>query len=109
MPYKDPIKQKQALARHYKKNKQLYRVAAAATRVRRINKVNTLKSVPCVDCGVQYPPYIMQFDHTQPGKVDSISRLVRRASMPAVLAEIAKCEVVCANCHASRTYNRGVA
>jgi hypothetical protein len=46
----------------------------------------------------------MQWDHP-PGtkKVAPVSALYR-GKRARVLAEIAKCELVCANCHAIRTY-----
>jgi hypothetical protein len=49
----------------------------------------------------------MQWDHL-PGyeKVGDLGRLQARHSKAAVLAEIAKCELVCANCHAVRTFRR---
>lgn len=61
---------------------------------------------PCVDCGVIYPPYVMDFDHLDPTtKVDKISRLAAQTtSKEKLLAEIAKCDLVCANCHRERTY-----
>src|SRR6266581_1725746 len=63
-------------------------------------KLDALKSRPCADCGVQYPPYVMQFDHRDPAeKSFGIGRLITRA-WDRMLAEIAKCDVVCANCHA---------
>ena len=48
----------------------------------------------------------MTWDHL-PGreKVNEVSNL-RRTSRKAVLAEIAKCELVCANCHAVRSFER---
>lgn len=63
-----------------------------------------LKSVPCADCGIQYQPWQMQFDHVRGEKLFGISDF--RASEAAVIAEVAKCDVVCANCHADRTYRR---
>ena len=59
---------------------------------------------PCTDCGRIYPPEVMQWDHL-PGtqKLADVS-LIR--SRDAVLAEIAKCELVCTNCHAIRTFHR---
>jgi hypothetical protein len=63
----------------------------------------------CSDCGYNANPVALQFDHL-PGneKVADIARLAwLKRSMSSLLAEIAKCEVVCANCHAIRTFNRG--
>lgn len=69
--------------------------------------VRHLKSTtPCMDCGQSYPFYVMQFDH-RPNEIKSfeISR-ARRHTREEVLAEIAKCDLVCANCHHIRTYDR---
>jgi hypothetical protein len=63
---------------------------------------------PCADCGIEYPHYVMDFDH-RPGFVKraNLSILVKRGAAEAVLrAEIAKCDLVCANCHRVRTYRR---
>jgi hypothetical protein len=65
----------------------------------------------CMDCGLAHPPHRLQFDH-RPGdtKIKEISWLVSHAySMKTLQAEIAKCDLVCANCHADRTYARMVA
>lgn len=62
-------------------------------------------STPCVDCKKQYPYYVMQFDHIASDKEFTISQFGKR-SRKKVMAEVAKCEVVCANCHAERTYSR---
>lgn len=68
----------------------------------------SLKSGPCKDCLRTYPPYVMDFDH-RPGetKLFEISKGYRRNARVTVLAEIAKCDLVCANCHRIRTHNRG--
>jgi hypothetical protein len=66
---------------------------------------------PCSDCGGVFHPAAMQWDHI-PGteKVADVAQLVTRHNRSAVLAEIAKCELVCANCHALRSFQRrGVA
>lgn len=62
---------------------------------------------PCTDCGRIYPPQVMQWDHL-PGapKLGDISTAFRKVSREQLLAEIAKCELVCANCHAMRTFER---
>jgi hypothetical protein len=49
----------------------------------------------------------MDFDHLTPdSKQGEVMRLIGRAGMPRILSEVAKCEIVCANCHRMRTYNR---
>jgi hypothetical protein len=63
---------------------------------------------PCADCGVRYPHYVLDYDH-RPGcqKRANLSILVKRgAKKEVLLAEIAKCDLVCANCHRARTYQR---
>ena len=61
----------------------------------------------CVDCGYNAHPAALHFDHL-PGveKTAGIAKLIGRIGREPMLAEIAKCEVVCANCHAVRTAER---
>jgi hypothetical protein len=61
----------------------------------------------CTDCGDTFPPECMQWDHL-PGtvKLGEISDKMRQWSPKLIFEEIAKCELVCANCHAIRTYRR---
>jgi len=60
-----------------------------------------------MDCGRVFPPQVMQWDHL-PGaqKLGDISTGLRRRSRTQILEEIAKCELVCANCHTIRTFER---
>lgn len=63
-------------------------------------------STPCLDCGVIYPFYVMQFDHRpDEPKLFELSRMNKRSRQD-VEDEIAKCDLVCANCHSIRTYER---
>jgi hypothetical protein len=67
------------------------------------------KAHPCTDCGVQYPPWVMDFDHIK-GKEFGVSRMVSaRIGLDRIHAEIAKCELVCSNCHRQREHDRLVA
>ena len=61
----------------------------------------------CADCGYNKHPAAMEFDHL-PGtkKLFNISEQVGNRSVESLWSEIAKCEVVCANCHAIRTAER---
>lgn len=62
----------------------------------------------CIDCGYAEHPAALQFDHVRGEKRGDIAAMRRGgASMVRILAEIDKCEVVCANCHAVRTVERG--
>ena len=65
--------------------------------------IHEAKDVPCADCGVRYPFWIMQFDHVRGEKLFVLSSTSSRA-LQKVKDEIAKCDVVCANCHRIRTY-----
>lgn len=65
------------------------------------------ESNPCLDCGVSYPYYVMQFDHVRGTKLGNVSAAITNDwSRTKIEAEIAKCELVCSNCHAVRTYQR---
>lgn len=61
----------------------------------------------CADCGLFYPHYMLEFDHL-PGskKVDNVYRVLKKYGVESAWQEVAKCEVVCANCHKRRTYER---
>ena len=64
-----------------------------------------LKDVPCLDCNNRYPHYVMEFDHVRGQKQFTISQHPRD-SHKTLLAEVKKCDIVCANCHRIRTHNR---
>lgn len=108
MAYKDKHDPRllEARRRHYYANKQSYKDRKLAYKKRIQGIIREAKNVPCTDCDVRYPFYIMQFDHTNDNKEYNIAALVSCGNISKVLAEIAKCEVVCANCHAERTYSR---
>ena len=60
----------------------------------------------CTDCG-ETDPLVLEFDHIGDDKAADVSRLVvDGVSWERVAQEIAKCEVVCANCHRRRTAQR---
>jgi hypothetical protein len=51
-------------------------------------------------------PLVLEFDHLR-DKEFSIGSGIRDRPWKNVLAEMEKCEVVCANCHRRRTNRRG--
>ena len=110
MPYKNPDDPRRLLSgrKHYAKNKAKYIANAMVAKERLRNHVGNYKSKPCTDCGIKYPYYVMQLDHLR-DKEYTISKLVNSNNFKKLEIELSKCEVVCANCHAARTYHRGVA
>lgn len=110
MPYKDPEKQKAAQRRHTERNREKRRLSQQAKRREMREWITSLKrDISCKDCAGVFHPAAMHFDHL-PGyvKVAGIREMVNRFPNRALIeAEMAKCELVCANCHAVRTYERG--
>ena len=76
-------------------------------RTRLMAYVQKLKNdTPCADCSESYPYWMMDFDHLR-DKEFSLSCFWRVTVDPVrVRAEIDKCEIVCANCHRTRTHYR---
>ena len=62
-----------------------------------------LDSHHCADCN-ESDPHTLEFDHVRGVKSEHVSKLIQNATSEIRLkAEIAKCDVVCANCHRRRT------
>jgi hypothetical protein len=68
-------------------------------------KLDEIKGAPCRDCGGVFRPCQMDFDHVRGEKVAPVTRLIGRPD-GAMLLEIEKCDLVCANCHRARTWHR---
>ncbi len=60
---------------------------------------------PCLDCGGLLPPFCMDFDHVRGEKRLPLSQMVTY-SPEVIVAEIEKCDLVCACCHRIRTEQR---
>jgi hypothetical protein len=101
--------QRQRCQRHYRHNAAAYkdRVARNNLRIRTANREKLLEHLlnqRCLDCGLR-DLAVLEFDHRDPSrKRMEVSNLATGAySWSAILAEIGKCDVVCANCHRKRT------
>lgn len=106
VPYSDPSKQREYARKHYKENKQRYLDRNRINRKKLRRYVAKIKeSSSCADCGNNYPHYVMDFDHLS-NKEGLIIEFIRRHNKKALDREMAKCEVVCSNCHRIRSHNR---
>jgi len=67
-----------------------------------------LLAQPCADCERSFPHYVMEFDHVpeRGPKLFSVGNTSHWHNRERLVAEIAKCDVVCANCHRTRTWQR---
>ena len=97
--------------KHYEENIERYKARSAASnkklRLRNRDYIKNIKeATPCLDCGKKYPYYVMHFDHIydKNGSVSDLSRA--SSSIERIQKEIDNCELVCANCHAERTFSR---
>ena len=60
-----------------------------------------------MDCGNTFPPVCMDFDHRpNTDKKFNIGERYANAPISVLRAEIAKCDVVCSNCHRIRTWKK---
>ena len=83
-----------------------FRTRANTFRAKRKAFIAFHKAKPCMDCGGTFPTECMDFDHRDGlDKSFNVSNSTH-LSEEVLLEEIAKCDVVCANCHRTRTKNR---
>lgn len=96
--------------RHYAENKEALRARHKAYVEANAQRMYDYKlTLECMDCppGTKHMPFQLDFDH-RPGvdKKKNLSTLVRSAGWNTIMDELAKCDVVCANCHRARTWNQ---
>jgi hypothetical protein len=110
MPFKDPEKRK-AYQREYKKlwykeNKEKH-IGYVRNYDGGIQKwfMEYKKTLVCENCGENHPA-CLEFHHVDPKqKKFSVSNRRDRPSKEGLLKEIAKCRVLCANCHRKEHHN----
>ena len=110
--------------KHYNKKRKsylkMYRIKYRVNHYKKILEMNqnfrqaikdviwSIKYNPCTDCHKMFNPVAMQFDHLPEFKKDnSVAVMVNKLRpLSTIFCEIAKCDLVCANCHATRTFER---
>lgn len=110
MKYRTKAEQAWYGRQHYRRHKDRYDESVRRQREKTKAMIRAVKDAPCADCGHRYPYYVMHFDH-RPGEIKlfEISDMGRKGSYSwdTIRREMAKCDVVCSNCHAERTHQRG--
>lgn len=95
---------------YYEKNKEKQKKMIYASKRIRVEKAkeyvkNLKSSTPCMDCGILYPHYVMDFDHQHSKKFLISMAMHDGTSIDKIKNEIEKCEIVCSNCHRIRTHS----
>ena len=71
---------------------------------RRLWYANFMKDKKCELCGLN-DPICLEWHHIDPStKIAKVTKLLESSSIENVLAEIKKCQCVCANCHRRITH-----
>jgi len=91
---------------HYQANSDKVKAASKARKQASADRLWEYKQgKSCKDCGYNNP-LALEFDHLG-DKLHDVGWMASQGfSWKAVLSEIAKCEIVCANCHRIRTATR---
>lgn len=86
--------------KYYLRDKEGYARRNRHTRIKLRDEVREIKATAgCLYCE-ECEPCCLDFHHPNDNKESTVSSLVMKASRLKALKEIAKCEVVCRNCHA---------
>lgn len=89
----------------YSKNKKYYLDRNREQRAKNRKLYTELKSnTPCAKCGGHFPNCVMDYDHKDPSSKKMCVAQMMGYSWKVILEEIAKCELLCANCHRIKTY-----
>jgi hypothetical protein len=94
---------------HYDRSYKRRSVKISKYHSQRAKYVRELKAnSPCVDCKLNFDPWILHFDHVSGIKKFKIAAGVHSKGIEAIKEEIEKCEIVCGNCHYDRTFKRKI-
>ena len=109
MPYKDESVRKayhkQRSRKHYEENREELLAKATARRRQLRAKWHAFKrTLKCTICGFSHPA-ALDFHHKDPSKKEAhIHRLLKNGLNDKLKKELAKCIVLCSNCHRIHHY-----
>ena len=96
----------EAKRRWYRDNKERVLFNNSRSRKEIRQQLSEIKeNTPCEDCKHFYPAFVMEFDHVRGDKKFDIGSGMA-SGIHIIMKEVAKCDIVCANCHRIRTHKR---
>jgi hypothetical protein len=108
MPFKDKEK-KREYQNKWCRDRKYGTISRNRSKLRNIEFVRKYKeNKPCDDCGKYFHFFVMDFDHREgETKIENVAQLAHKGyALDKLIAEIEKCDLVCANCHRLRTFRR---
>lgn len=98
--------ERRAAARKQEAKRVLTRGSRQRVKARNRDVVEEAKATtPCADCQKFFPSVCMDFHHVRGNKKATIARMVNDGfSTQAILYEMKKCVLICANCHRIRHF-----
>lgn len=106
MTVEERVERQRVYAKRYQaKNMEMLKIKEKRWKKNVQQQVDVLKEAsPCLDCGRYFPAVCMDYDHINDDKTMSVSQTITHGwAFKRVLTEIAKCDLVCSNCHRIRT------
>jgi hypothetical protein len=102
MPYADKQMQRTAQNESNKRRRSKINETRRAHQARIKAYIAAQKNKPCADCGESFPAKVMDFHHVGE-KLFELSKAANwQRKISDIDAEIAKCVLLCANCHRLR-------
>jgi hypothetical protein len=93
LPYKDPEARLRVRKKsHLMMQERFFRIIAKA------------KEAGCMDCG-NSDYRVLEFHHRPDERKSYVDMGMRHKSVELIMSEIAKCDLLCANCHLIRHYS----
>ena len=100
--------------RYYQAHREIWNTPARAVATRERRNANKERIIAerggiCLDCGQAFPgrPEVFDLDHRDPfEKSTNVARLIG-SRWETIAAEAEKCDLVCANCHRTRSRRQG--
>ncbi|MDE2425612.1 MAG: hypothetical protein KGO96_06860 [Elusimicrobia bacterium] len=103
--YREKNKEWHSKNKEYLKQNKYPKIRAKIVK-RKVEIQKYKESIPCKDCGIKYNYWVMEFDHIRDKKYEISFMINSTHSDKTIWEEIAKCELVCTNCHKVRTYKQ---